>query len=242
METIPGNAQDFLTIAGILAVMSYGYTSKKVDVTGALSGGVIAALLYFLCGLVSITMFMAFFVLGSMASRWKWSYKVQYGLTQENEGIRTYVHAFSNTGAAVLFALLSWIPSFGEIALIMVAGSFATATSDTMSSELGNVYGSKCYNILSLKLGQKGRDGMVSVEGTLFGVVGAAIIAGIFYFFQSNPVSFILITTGGIMGNLADSIMGATLQRHQRVDNHWVNFLATLFGGIMAGALFLLVS
>lgn len=91
------------------------------------------------------------------------------------------------------------------------------------------LYGKRFYNCLSWKKETRGLDGVISLEGTLIGIVGAGVIALIYAIgnFAGNAV-FILIIAGQA-GNLADSVLGASLERRNLLNNDWVNFLSTLF-------------
>lgn len=89
----------------------------------------------------------------------------------------------ANAGLAGLLALLARIyPAQTELLRLMVAAGFAAAAADTVSSELGNVYGKKYYNILSLRPDVRGLNGVISIEGSLFGLLGSMIIAATYSF------------------------------------------------------------
>jgi uncharacterized membrane protein len=45
------------------------------------------------------------------------------------------------------------------------------------------------------------------------------------------------LLVAGTAGNLADSVLGATLERRGVLDNNTVNFLNTLTGALVAGGL-----
>jgi uncharacterized membrane protein len=44
-----------------------------------------------------------------------------------------------------------------------------------------------------------------------------------------------VIVFAGVMGNLADSVLGAALERRHYIGNDTVNFLNTLFAALVAG-------
>lgn len=208
------------------------YYFKKLDALGATSGLAIAWGIYIGGGYASVWLLLLFFVLGTVASKWKEREKAKINLAQSQEGIRSWGNAWGNAGVAALagYALYAY-PEYRDYLLPLLSGSLAGATADTLSSELGNIYGRKYIDVLSWKKGEKGEDGVVSLEGTLFGIGGGLVIA---LFCMEY---FVAVWIGGVMGTVIDSVLGATLERRGLLGNNAVNFISTLLAGLIAAAI-----
>ncbi len=211
------------------------YATKRIDASGAITGGFLTACMLLGAGIWGLIILGAFFTLGSLASVWKMKLKQQLGLAEPNKAKRSAVHAFSNGGVAALCGLLAWLfPAHAALFQTMLAASMASAMADTLASELGNVYGSSYVNILTFRPEPRGLDGVVSWEGTLLGAAGSVFIACIYGFGFGWNFSVIIVALAGIAGNWFDSVLGATLQRKGYLNNHAVNFANTLFAALFA--------
>jgi uncharacterized protein (TIGR00297 family) len=220
-----------ILIAGMLLSILFG----KLTAIAAFAGGMIACFIFIGAGYAGITMLATFFIFGSAATSWKLSYKMQLGVAEKTKERRTTAQVLANGGIAAIMGLLIWLyPLHKNIFIVMMAASLASATADTLSSELGTVYGRKFYNIISFKKDTRGLDGVISIEGTVIGIIGSALIAVIYSIGCGWNKNFIWIIIAGTIGNVADSILGATLERRNYLQNNAVNFFNTLVAAIVA--------
>jgi uncharacterized protein (TIGR00297 family) len=220
----------FIICAGVAASIRF----RKLTVAGALTGGCLAGLLYKGAGMGGIVMLAAFFIAGSAATAFGRSKKEQLGIAEKNKGQRTAWQVLANGGVAGLAGLLSWLnPEQAVLWQLAAAASLASASADTLSSELGSIYGKSFYNILTFKKDTCGLDGVVSVEGTLWGMAGSALIAMLYIAFYGHPPLALWILLAGFTGNIADSILGASLERKGWIKNDLVNLLNTLVAALV---------
>jgi len=216
---------------GVMVVASIVF--RKLTVAGALTGGCLAALLYKGAGLTGIIMLGAFFVAGSAVTALGRSKKERLGVAEKNKGQRTAWQVLANGGVAGVAGLLAWLnPEQATLWQLAAAASLASASADTLSSELGSVYGRSFYNILTFKKDTCGLDGVVSLEGTLFGIAGSVLIAAIYLIAYKHFNFAWWIVLAGFAGNLADSVLGASLERKGWLKNDQVNFLNTLIAAL----------
>ncbi len=213
--------------------------AKKLTWPGALTAALLGVFLYLGAGYYGISMATVLFLLASTATAWKTGVKEALGTAEKNKGQRTAGQVFANVGTAGLLGLLCFFyPIKVELFRLMMAASLASAAADTISSEMGTVYGKRFYNILSLKQDQKGLDGVVSLEGTLFGLAASIIIAAVYVLSFGWKTDFWWIILAGIIGNLTDSVLGATLERKHYLGNNAVNFLNTVVAAVVAMILY----
>ena len=233
---------DFIRLGLVLALlglgMAYSVRAGKLTTAAACTGGVLGLFIYLGGGFGGLALLALFFGLGTAASSWRVADKRRLGLAEENRGRRTAGQVVANAGVAGLLGLLAWQwPPTAPLARLMLAGSFAAATADTLASELGNVYGRRYYNILTLKPDTRGLNGVISLEGTALGLAGTAGLAAAYCLGAGWGPAFGWLLVAGTAGNLADSVLGATLERRGVLGNNTVNFLNTLTGALVAGGL-----
>jgi uncharacterized protein (TIGR00297 family) len=230
---------DIIVLSVLLGGIIFSIGWKKLTVAAAFTGGLLGWAVYAGGGFTGLAMMTIFFVLGTSATSWKKAQKLSIRAHAAHESTRTAGQVIANAGVAAIAGLLIVLfPAHRLLLLLMMAASFASATADTLSSELGMVYGRRFYHILSWRRDQKGLDGVISIEGLLIGVAGAAVIALVYALGQGWTLHiFGIIVLSGTLGNLIDSVLGAGFERKGWLTNDAVNFLNTLTAALAAGML-----
>ena len=116
----------------------------------------------------------------------------------------------ANGGSAALGALLEFVlPGSG---LWVVAASLSTAAADTWATSTGGWSRVPPRHILTGQPVPAGTSGGVTWLGSLGALAGAATVAGAAVLVHAPRVLFPAALTIGMLGMLADSLLGATLQ------------------------------
>ena len=222
----------------LILIVGASIWTKKLTIPAALTGGVLGWVIYWGSGVTGLCMLGTFFVLGTAATAWKKGEKRGLPGKDAHQTTRRTGQVLANGGVAALAAgLILLFPAYQHIGVVAVAGSLSSAMADTLSSELGSVYGKRFFNILTFRPDQKGLDGVISLEGLAIGIAGSAVIAGVYAIGYGWSPAEACIVIAGTAGNLADSVLGAALERKGRIGNDGVNFLNTLIGAGVAAAL-----
>lgn len=218
-----------------LVFAQLAYRLRSVDKSGAVVGTLLGTLIFASLGFSGWLLLLAFFVLGTGATKIGYARKAAAGLAQQKGGRRSARHAIANSGVAAVCAFFAASTPDTLLYLAAFAGAFATAAGDTMSSEIGQLWGRRTFLITTLKPVPRGTDGAISLEGTLAGLGASAAVAflGAGLSFYSFPVA-ILITLAAFLGTMLESLVGATLEQRGWLDNEAVNFLNTLCGALLA--------
>jgi uncharacterized protein (TIGR00297 family) len=216
-----------------LALVALGL--RLVNKSGAAAGFVLGVTIYLGYGYKSFLLLLAFFALGSAATRLGYARKAKRGVAERRGGARSWREAVANTVAAAFFALLAITTQHQAAFLLALIAALAEAAGDTVSSEIGQWLSSRAYLITNLRLVPAGENGGVSWGGTLAGLVASTIVVGLGYGLGLCSRGGAALALGAAVGgNLLDSVLGATLERRGLVTNGIVNFAGTSFAGALA--------
>jgi len=199
------------------------YARKAIDLLGSIFLIIMGVIIIFAAGVNWFFLIILFLLLGLIFTKYKHQYKKDKGIY---EGTRTIRNVVSNGVVPFVMA------AFGNYGGFI--GSIATATADTMASEVGVVNTPRL--ITTLKKVAPGTDGGISILGTAAGIVGAGLIGLAAYILGIYPVLYKTLeiaVLSGTVGCFIDSILGAVLESKKYLTNEHVNLIATVCGAFV---------
>ena len=226
-----------IAAAANAALAGVAYAARTVNRSGVVAGFLVGFLIYAFLDWRGYLLLLAFFVLGSAATKLGYRKKAAAKLAQEDKGRRGARHALANAGVATACALFAAATPFPVLFALAFAGAFATAAADTASSEIGQLLGRRTYLVTTFRPVPRGTEGAVSLEGTLAGILASLIIAALgaalgLFSWKGVPV----VVFAAFVGTTFESVVGAALEKRQLLDNEALNFLNTLVGALVAAA------
>jgi uncharacterized protein (TIGR00297 family) len=237
---LPVRATTGLLVNAVIAGIAW--RAGWMDRAGALSAVVIGVAVTIGLGLPGLAVMVAFFVIGTAATKLGYRVKAARGIAQEKGGARGWRNAWANGGVPALLALLAGAaetrPGAEGIALLFTvayAAAVATAAADTCSSEVGKAYGRRTFLITTLRPVPPGTEGAVSLEGTTAGLAGGAIVGavGAAVGLYAWPLAAV-VAVAGLLGSLAESVLGTVAERKGWMGNDLLNAFNTAAGAAIA--------
>ncbi len=246
--------QFLLWVLFSLTIFSFAFKWKSLTASGFIGGFALGVFVFGSGGLKWILPLVIFFLTASLLS--KISRSSDSGFQKGSN--RDILQVLANGGIGALFSLANFY-SPHPVYFLVYLGAIAAAMADTWATEIGAFSANPPRNILTFKRVKKGTSGGVTLLGSFGGLAGAFLLAGIGAFYGLSLQHVLFITFAGFLGNVADSVLGASVQSlfvcnhceklterrvhcgksaiHQKgwkcVDNDMVNLLNTLAGAIL---------
>ena len=225
------------------ALAAAAYLTRTVNLSGAVAGWAVGTTIWGFLGWRGFLLLLAFFVLGSAATKLGYRRKAERRLAQEEGGRRGARHALANAGVAVACAIFALTTSYDLLFALAFAAAFATAASDTAGSEIGQLWGRRAYLATTFRRVAPGTEGAVSVEGTAAGIAASVAIGALGAALGLFPwIGVAVVAVAAFAGTTLESLLGAAVDRRGLLDNEAMNFLNTLVGALVAAALSPLVA
>jgi uncharacterized protein (TIGR00297 family) len=222
-----------LILAITLAFALLGYLVNGVSRSGAVAGAGVCFALFAGAGPGAFLGLLSVFGLTWVATRIGESARRSRG-TAEQGGGRSASQVLANVGVAAVCAV--GYAMFRERWLLLgMAAALAEPAADTVSSECGQAFSEGAFLITSFERVKAGTDGGVSVAGTLSGALASFLVSVVCVAACGLPQSWIWIAgAAGLAGMVADSFLGALVERHGWLGNDAVNFLGTVTAVVAA--------
>lgn len=231
-----------ILLTAIIVAFSFGYFAYRfrvADVSGLFSGSLVGIILIVFADVRWFLVMLAFLVIGSAATRYRFDLKAAAGIAESHGGVRGYVNVFANGLVGVAAAVLYGLSGGSPLPLAIFLGSVATAAADTMGGEIGMTSRDPVL-ITTLEPVPKGTNGGITLLGEVASLCASAAIALSAFLLGIGDIRMLLIVTlAGFAGSNVDSLVGALLENRGFIGNAGTNLIATLAGGLVALALLL---
>ena len=192
-----------------IAIAFAAQRTRSLTWGGALAAVVVGTATYGALGPRGAAVLLVFFVTSIALSRVGRARKRTRLVDVGKTGARDAVQVLANGGIAAACALAS---VHGDIRFTAAfAGAFAAAAADTWGTEIGTLARGAPRSILTLRPMAAGLSGGVTPIGTLAEIAGAIVVAAASCAIDRRL--FALVAIAGVAGALADSVLGASVQR-----------------------------
>lgn len=211
-------------IEGLIACFLLGVVSLKlrfVDLSGFAAAFAIGIFIFAVPsdGWKWFVVVLIFHVVAAQFTKYKYVIKRRMGFAQEKGGARAWPNIVANGGFAALFALGEGLWPSGLLAMGFL-GAVATATADTLATEIGLLNPAQPRMITNLRRKvAAGTSGGISPLGELATLLGSVIIGLAAWLLgvakldvYSMGMILLIILLAGLVGCTIDSLIGATIQ------------------------------
>ncbi|WP_207732126.1 DUF92 domain-containing protein [Heliobacterium chlorum] len=214
-----------LIMSALIGVVAY--RKKSLSESGVAGAMLVGTLIFGFGGWVWGLTLIAFFVYGSLLSKYKEVEKNLVAAEKFDKGSRRdFGQALANGGVGAVLAVLFFVYPSQEWLFAAFIGTMATVNADTWATEIGVLSKHPPRFILNGKPVPPGTSGGITPIGTLATILGGLLIGITVWVLQSL---FSLLSTGhadllsqlwmipagtagGLAGSLFDSLLGATVQ------------------------------
>ena len=225
-------ARFVVSAAVTVAFALLGHIVRGVSNSGAIAGGMVCLILLSCVGPGAFLVLFSLFMVTWIATRLGRARKQTLGTAERREG-RTAAQVLANLSVAAVCGFLYALRA--ELAwLIAMVAALAEVATDTVASECGQALSQEAWLITTFQRVPAGTDGGISIAGTGFGIGAGFLIALVGFGCGLVPARWLWVpAVAGFLGMLADSVLGAWLERGGWLNNEQVNLAGTVIGAVM---------
>jgi uncharacterized protein (TIGR00297 family) len=187
---------------------------------------------------------MVFTLAGLATTKAHYKEKVAKGLQEGQRGERTHKNVLGVGIPPCSIAVVSFFlgGDYSDILNIAFISTLAVAAADTIASEIGT-RDSRVWMITTGKRVEPGINGGISVLGTISSLIASFLISLLAMVMIEQSVSILVLipTAAGMLGNILDSIVGATLENNGHISKYGNNCITAIAGAIIGAVMYILI-
>ena len=222
-----GNLLVTFTIVGILIVISERF--KVLDRLGVYAAAGLGLVVGGLGHWTWLIILLGFLGSSHKATKWRLEQKLTLGLSESDDGHRSWGNVIANGGLPGIVAIVAWVLSDHDNGIWIFSAAVAVAASDTFASEIGCL-DNRVRMITNFKKCEPGLNGGFSPNGQLAAAAGSTIIAILAFLMEQDAKLAIAVAVIGWLGCQIDSYLGAILENRGFMTKGTVNAAAITFG------------
>jgi len=208
------------------AIAVFAYQRRSLSFSGGLGAMITGTLIFGFGGWVMGLTLIAFFVYGTVLSKYKERQKNEVAADKFDKGSRRDIgQALANGGFGAILAVFFFLYPAQLWIFAAFVGTMATVNADTWATELGVLSRRPPRLITSGKLVSPGTSGGITLFGSIAAALGGLAIGLSVWLFTAgrallnNEVNWLAFwwvlpagLLGGLVGTMIDSLLGATVQ------------------------------
>jgi len=168
-------ALEALAVNAALGGLAFGL--RTVSASGFAAGVVVGTVIYVAVGPAGFALLALFFMAGSAVTKIGLKRKRALDAAQAGGGARSAKHVIGKGLIPAACAVLAWYLERPDWALVAFVAALAAGLGDTVATELGTLLGRRHWVLPRFRRVAAGTPGAISLEGTAFGCVSAAVVA-----------------------------------------------------------------
>ena len=183
---------------------------------------------------------LGFLLASHKATNWRFDEKMQRGMSESEDGHRSYGNVIANGGLPGLVAIFAFITEDWYNGIWMFSAAVAVAASDTFASEIGCL-DDNVRMITTLKPCEAGLNGGFSPSGQKAAFFGSSMIAILAFAawmvanngddsMQIGLMKTAIVAIIGWLGCQMDSLLGAVFENRGYLTKGGVNGISITFG------------
>jgi uncharacterized protein (TIGR00297 family) len=208
----------FVNILGTLALLGISlaaYRLRATDFWGTASGFALGLLIAVTSGWAWVAVLIAFLVIGSGATKYRYQFKLSIHAAEDKRGARGIRNVVANGAVAAAISVINYFEPNPLLAVLFVA-AMSSAAADTLATEIGLLSGQQPVLInRPSTFTPPGISGGVTTLGEVAGLLGSflmAIVAVALGVLGRSPTYVVVAALAGFVGCNVDSLLGSTIQ------------------------------